>query len=142
MSHKRTLIRNALVSALSGLATCGAHVYPSRLTPLTAAELPAMLVTTGREENDLQRVGFGLPVQRILEITIYIVVKSATGFEATADTVLGEIEARLFDTAAHNTLGGVALSTTLASIADPDMDDSSDQPVVRLPVILRVTYSA
>ena len=142
MSHKRTLIRNALVAALTGLATCGAHVYASRLTPLAAGELPAMLVTTGREDNDLAALVGGLPVQRMLEATVVIVVKAASGFEATADTILGEIEARLFDTAAHNTLGGVALSTTLASIADPEMDDSTDQPVVRLPVILRVTYTS
>lgn len=142
MAHARTDIRNAVVAALTGLATCGAHVYPSRLTPLTASELPAMLVTTGREDNDLAMLVAGLPAQRMLEVTVFIVVKAASGYEATADTILGEIEARLFDTAAHNTLGGAALSTTLASIDSPEMDDSTDQPVVRLPVILRVTYTS
>ncbi len=142
MSHARTTIRNALVAALTGLATCGAHVYASRVTPLTATELPAMLVTTGREDFDAALLQNGLPMQRTLEVTVFVVVKSASGFEATADTILGEIEARLFDTAAHNTLGGVCLSTTLASIGDPEMDDSTDQPVVRLPVIFRITYSS
>jgi len=142
MSHKRTLIRNALVSALSGLPTCGAHVYPSRLNPLTAADLPAILVTTGAEEASTPHLTAGLPWQRLLEVHLFVVVKALAGYEDTADTIIGEIEGKLFDTAAHNNLGGNALSIEWSSVGAPEMDDLSDKPVIRLPVVIKVTYSS
>jgi hypothetical protein len=140
VTHKRTAIRSALVSALTGLATTGSHVYASRLRPLTATDLPAILVSTGGEDFGDEYMKTGLPVQRDLRILLEIVVKAVVDYEATADTILGEIEAALFTT--HSTLGGNALSVSLASIDDPEMDDSTDKPVVRLAVILRVTYSS
>jgi len=140
MSHKRTQIRQAIASALAGLVTCGARVYPSRLRPLTAAEVPAMLVSTGSEELDTETLFLNQAQRRLLTVRVDIVVKASDGYEDTADTALQELEGRLFDSTAHNALGGIALSTTLASIGDPEMDDSTDKPVVRLPVYLRVAY--
>ncbi len=142
MSHKRTLIRAALVARLTGLTTCGAHVYASRLKPLAATELPAILVTTAGEDIPASAMTLGRPLQRDLGVHLLVIVKAVSGYEDTADTILGEIEAALFDSTAHNTLDGTALSIRLASIADPEMDDGSDKPVVRLPIILRVTYSS
>lgn len=142
MSHPRTAIRSALVARLTGLATCGAHVYSSRLKPLAATELPAILVTTAGEDIPESAMTLGRPLQRDLSVHLLVTVKAVAGYEDTADTILGEIESALFDSTAHNTLGGVALSIRLASIADPEMDDGSDKPVVRLPIILRVTYSS
>lgn len=143
MTHKRTSIRSAIVSALTGLATCGSRVYPSRLKPLAANELPAILVSTGAEETPEGAWLYGNKgIKRTLDMQIAIVVKAVSGFEDTADTILEEIEARLFDTPAHNNLGGIVHSLSLASIADPEMDDSTDKPVVRLLVILRVIYSS
>lgn len=140
MSHKRTQIRNALVAQLTGMSTCGAHVYGSRLRPLSASEVPAILVSTGAEENESPLLSTGVPLHRKLEVRMDIVVKAVSGYEDTADTVIGEIEGALFDSVDDNTLGGIAESIELASIGDPDMDDSTDKPVVRLPVILRVNY--
>lgn len=143
MTHKRTTIRAALASSLTGLATCGSRVYPSRLKPLRANEVPAMLVSTGAEEMPEGAWLYGNKgIKRTLEMRVDIVVKAVSAFEDTADTILGEIEARLFDTPEHNTLGGIVHSLSLASIGDPEMDDSTDKPVVRLPVILRVIYSS
>ncbi len=142
MTHKRTTIRNALVSRLSGLATCGARVFPSRLRTLAAAEVPAILVSTEGETEDKPLLLGGLPMERALDVRVDIVVKASTGYETTADTILTEIEGALFDSVAHNTLGGVAHTTMLASIEAPEMDDSTDKPVVRLPVILRVIYTS
>ena len=142
MTHKRTDIRNAIVTALTGLTTCGARVYGSRLKPLQATEVPAILVSTGAEEMPEDAWLYGNKgIKRTLEIQINIIVKAVTNFETTADTILEEIELRLFDTPAHNNLGGICHSLSLASIADPEMDDSTDKPVVRLLVILRVIYS-
>lgn len=139
MTHRRTEIRNALVVALTGLPTTGAHVYASRLRPLTDADLPAILVSTGGEENGGLYLSTGQPLQRELHVTLFICVKATTAFEDTADAILADIEAALF--VAPPSLGGVALSVSLASIDDPEMDDSLEKPVCRLPVNLRVVYS-
>lgn len=139
MTHKRTSLRAALVATLTGLATTGSRVYASRLRPLTAADVPAILVSTQGEEMDAAYLVNGLPIQRSLRVVLEIIVKAVADYEATADTILDEIETALFTS--HVSLGGNALSVSLASIDDPVMDDSTDKPVVRLPVILRVTYS-
>lgn len=142
MTHKRTTIRNAFVSALTGLATTGSHVYASRLKPLAATELPAILVSTGGEpESDAIVMQGNKALLRNLTVRLDIVVKAVSGFEDTADGILAEIEAVLFDTTPHNTLSGVVHFVSLASIEDPEMDDSTDKPVVRLAVILRAAYS-
>lgn len=140
MSHKRTAIRAALAAALTGLATTGPRVFTSRLRPLMAADLPAILVSTLGEDVSVQQTSTGLPIQRTLRIALDIVVKAATDYETTADTILGEIEIALFAT--HQSLGGSAHAVWLESIDDPEMDDSTEKPVIRLPVILRVNYSS
>lgn len=140
MTHKRTSIRTALVAALTGLATTGSRVYASRLRPLTAADVPAILVSTLGEEMVVTHLGGGLPVQREMRVALEVIVKAVANYESTADTILGEIEAALFTS--HVSLGGNVHSVSLASIEDPEMDDSTDKPVVRLPVILRVIYSS
>lgn len=140
MTHKRTSIRTALVTLLSGQTDCGTHVYGSRLKPLGADELPAILVSTGSEDNELNKTTGNAPWLRRLEVRLDIIVKAVNGYEDAADAILAQIEARVFDTVAHNNLGGYTLSIELASIGDPDMDDSTEKPVIRLPVILRVNY--
>lgn len=54
MSHARTQIRNAAVTALTGLTTTGARVYKGRVRPLGAAHDPALLVyaRVTRSETD------------------------------------------------------------------------------------------
>ena len=142
MSHKRTSIRNAVVAALTGLTTTGSRVYASRLRPLAATDLPAILVSTGAEDLPDEAWLYGnAGIKRTLAMRLDVMVKAASGYEDTADTILAEIEAVLFATPTHNRLGGLVHSVSLASIEDPEMDDSTDKPVVRLTVILRVIYS-
>lgn len=141
MSHKRTLIRNALAALLTGLPTCGGHVYPSRLKPLSASELPAILITTLGEEPDMALMVSGRPIRRPLLARLDIVVKAVNGYEDTADAILGEIEGALFATP-QPTLGGNALSIRLAGIAEPEADDSTDKPVICLPVAVEIVYTS
>lgn len=142
MAHQRQTIREAIVTRLTGLATSGSRVYASRLKPLLDTELPAILVSTGGEALDgATYLKTGLPVHRPLEIRVDLVAKAVSGFENTVDQMLAEVEVALFDSPAHNTLAGLVHSIQLASILDPEMDDSLEKPVIRLPVILRAVYS-
>ena len=144
MIHKRTQIRSALAAVLTGLATCGARVFVSRVRPLGAAEVPALLIGTGAEDRETaaHSLATGAAYIGYLTCRVDIVVKEADGYEDAADSALADIEGRLFDSVAHNTLGGLVHSITLNSIGDPEMDDSTEKPVIRLPVFLRIVYSS
>lgn len=142
MSHKRTTIRNALVAALTGLATCGNRVYPSRLKPLQANELPALLVSTGAEETPEGAYLYGNQgIKRTLFVRIDIIDKAVSGYEDTVDTALAEIEAKLFGSPTLNTLGNIVHSLALDAIGEPELDDTTDKPAIRLPVVLRIIYT-
>lgn len=142
MAHQRQTIREAIVTRLTGLTTSGSRVYASRLKPLLDSELPAILVSTGGEPlGDATYLKTGLPVARPLEIRVDLVAKATSGYENTVDLMLSEVEVALFDSMVHNTLAGLVHFIQLASILDPEMDDSLEKPAVRLPVILRAVYS-
>lgn len=143
MASRRTEIRNALKARLTGLATTAGRVFDdTRTAPLATADLPALFVVTGGEDTrDATLLKTGLPVANPLAMRVDILVKATGDFVATANDILDEVKSALFDGAAHNTLGGLAHFVQLASIADPEVDDSMEKPAYRLPVILRIDYS-
>lgn len=59
MPHVRTQIRGVVATTLTGLATTGARVHPSRLWPLQKADLPALLVYTTSDQVDYERSTIG-----------------------------------------------------------------------------------
>lgn len=52
MSHQRELIRNAVVTALTGSTVAGGNVFPTRFLPNRLANLPALAVYTIDETVD------------------------------------------------------------------------------------------
>ena len=48
-NHVRQQVREAVSTLLTGLTTTESRVYQSRITPLQANELPALLVATNGE---------------------------------------------------------------------------------------------
>lgn len=143
MTSRRTEIRAALKSRLTGLAITGANVFDdNRMLPLDGAELPALRIVTGGEvAQEAAFLKTSLPVVNPLTMRVDILVKASGTFVDTANEILDQVRSALFDSTAHNTLGGLALSTRLESIDDPDVDDSLEKPAYRLPIILRVDYS-
>lgn len=137
---KRTQIRQALVAALTGLATTGANAFGPEKLRLKDAELPALRAREGGEDYRDAAYLNGRPVLRTLRVFLEIIVKENAEQNDLANQILDEVETVLFPAVA-NRLGGLVHSITLASIEDPEMDDSTDKPAVRLPVILRVDYS-
>ena len=57
MAHVRTSIRSAVASRLTGLTTSGSRVYPSRIHPLSDANLPCLRVYLDEEEIDTESMG-------------------------------------------------------------------------------------
>lgn len=142
MTAKRTLIRQAVTTLLTGLPTAGANVFASQLYPLTASQLPAILVTTlDQEPREQYRLANGRSVQIDLTLRIDLVVKKTTGFEDVLDILLDEVLGALFASAASRTLGGLIHPMNEGPVGEPEFDDTTDKPVALLPIRLRVSYT-
>ena len=85
--HVRMQIRNQVVTQLTGLTTTTSHVYDSRVYPLEAGNLPALLIYTKSEDSEPIEIGSNRTSQRMLSLVVEAYVKSATNFEDTLDTI-------------------------------------------------------
>lgn len=111
MSHIRTQIRDALAAALVAANTAASdRVFTSKLRPVTAADLPCLLVVSP-EEPEIRRAfaGSAIPakLERDLSIVIEAIVKHADGAESAADALLAQVESALHASRAAATLGGL-----------------------------------
>ncbi|MFQ5510158.1 MAG: hypothetical protein ACE5FN_12620 [Leptospirillia bacterium] len=137
MPHVRTQIRNAVAVALTGLATTGPRVHPSRLWPLQQTDLPALLVYTTSDQADYERSTIGRP--RLLWRDLELVVEARASGAAGLDDTLDRIEAEV--TAALNldpTLGGLSKDIDFAG-AEIDLDQA-ETPVGTNRMTFRVAY--
>jgi hypothetical protein len=124
MSHVRQQIREAVVAALTGLATTGSRVHASRLRPQGDAGLPCLLVTTESEEV-VETSILGLQ-RRELVVQVRGYAKATGALDDTLDTIAAEVETAL---GADVTLGGLAKGSLLLAGIDIDFDDALDKPV-------------
>lgn len=137
---RRTEVRNAFVAALAGLATTGARVFASRTRPLEAAELPAILVFSGEASPGASLLG-GRIVTNRYRLRADILVRDGINSENIADKVLEEMQAALFATPAAMTLGGQVKTLQWVGSGDPELDDSTEKPAIRVPVLYEVVYT-
>lgn len=132
MPHARQAIREAVATAVTGLATTGSRVFQSRMRAQDA--LPCLLVTTDGESITEEISGVQ---QRELEIRITGVAKAAANVDDTLDTIASEVETAV---QAAGTLGAlVSIPPTLTAIST-DFDDSLEQPVGEIALTFRSTY--
>ena len=66
MTHVRTQLRDAVASVVTGLASTGSRVYRSQTLPVTAKQLPALLVYARQDQPDYDSGAFGVTVVRVL----------------------------------------------------------------------------
>lgn len=93
--HVRNQIRDAAVTALTGLTTTQAHVYASRVYPLSADSLPALRIYTSDEDVEIASLGAKRLLERKLELVVEACVKSNSSFDDTLDDIIKEVEAAL-----------------------------------------------
>jgi len=110
MSHVHQQIRDAVKTALTGLATTGARVYANRVYPLSDADLPGirLFVLSEQVDQDLSEYA-----QRELILSIEACAKASTTLDDTLDQIGAEIETAL---AGVLTVGGKALRCTYAGM--------------------------
>lgn len=95
-NHVRKQLRDAVVTAVTGLATTGARVFVDREHPLDPdTEVPALLVSTPSESAVPEDIHGG--IARTVTVIVTAVVKATGAVQDTADQVAKEVEAELTD---------------------------------------------
>lgn len=137
MPHVRTQIRNAVATALTGVATTGARVFPSRVWPLEETDLPALLVYAVSDPVDEEQLTIGRPRKLTRELALMVDARAAgsVGLDDTLDQIEAEVIAAL---ALDPTLGGIA-KDVLFTGAEIDFD-TAEAPVGANKMTFRVTY--
>lgn len=104
MSHVRKQIRDALVTAVTGLTTTGSRVYRSRVYPLESGKLPGLCVYTKPEKVINSTITRPRTQMRQLEASIEAYLMTNTNFDNTLDTIAVEIEEAIYSNSALNAL--------------------------------------
>lgn len=90
--HQRKAIRDRVVQMLTGLATTGSNVFATRLYPVDAASLPALLVYTLSEESQFDTLGTSRRLLRTLELQIEGLAQVNNTLDDTLDAIAKEVE--------------------------------------------------
>lgn len=95
-NHVRKQLRDAVVTAVTGLATTGTHVHGWRVYALQEAdELPALSVYVTDEEASRITIHAPAVVERRVTVHVQGVAKASSSVEDTLDTIAKEVEVAL-----------------------------------------------
>jgi hypothetical protein len=136
-AHIKQQIRDAAVTALTGLTTTTTKVFAAREFPLQAANLPGICIYTDNEEQEpgtLQRSG--RRIIRNLELMVLAYVADTGDIDATLDTIAKEVETAL---AADVTLGGLAKDLLPVSQVK-ERDAEGETKAVSVAMLFNVEY--
>lgn len=135
-NHLRTQCRDAIVTAVTGLATTGANVFKSVVYPLAAASLPSLIVRVGPErmtgEGTLQAPRRQV---RSCDFDVIAVAESAVDIDGTLIAIAMQVEAAL----AMPGVVGPWKTLTLVS-STPRLDGSGELPRGQLALTYRAEY--
>ena len=129
MGHKRTLIRNALVSKLIGTAPRYAtdaedRVYPNRTQSLAKSKLPAIKIFDESESAADTALSISRYL-RTIETRIEIYIDQTANLDATLDDLAKQVEDII---SADRSIGGTASGATYVS-TQIELDNSGDKTV-------------
>ena len=99
-THMRQTHIDAAATALAGLTTTGANVFKSRLTPLQASELPALILRAGPERIIRKTLPAATAVfERHLQLDVFVFVAAQDELDAALNAIFLEVEPALAVTA-------------------------------------------
>lgn len=136
MAHVRRQIRDAVVTALTGLSSTGARVSATRKYTHGKASLPALAVYTLDEESESETLGTAGLLARSLRLVVTGYARASNSVEDTLDQIAAEVEAAL---AGEPTLGGLAKRSTLIG-TEIEIEEQAEQPIGSIRLIWRVDY--
>ena len=132
--HVRRQLRDAIETALTGLASTGAHVFKSRVYPLQAEDLPGLRFFTNDETATGLTVTNPTSYERDLEVVVEACVRQADDMDDELDQIMLEVETALADGVA---LGGRTVWVNYGGCSI-EMDDTAQQPQG----VARMTFTA
>lgn len=138
MAHLRQLIRDNIVTTLTGLTTTGAKVYKSRVYPVNEAALPALAIYTLSEDLSYLTINPPRTIDRQLTVAVEMYVKAVSAYDDTLDTICAEVEAALY---ADTTRGGYAKDTRISAF-EADFSGDGDQPMMAGRLTVDVHYTS
>ncbi|HSG59824.1 MAG TPA: hypothetical protein VLA24_00165 [Pseudomonadales bacterium] len=130
MSHVRKQIRDAIVTAVTGLSTTGSRVYKTRLYPLEQGKLPGICVYTKAEES----TPITITKPRTIERTLEVMLESYTlAGDDGLDQICLEVEEAIYNDSALNAL----IKDVYMSSFEADFNGDGEKPVAtgRLTVV-------
>ena len=139
-NHLRRQIREAAVTAVTGLATTGARVFKNRVYPLQDSELPALVIATNDEAISSETAPRPRSQQRELALVIEAVAKANDDLDDTLDQIAKEVEIAL---AANGQawLAGIAKWASLSQI-EIELRGESEKVTGSARLTYLVTYMA
>ena len=136
MAHLRKLIRDNVVTTLTGLTTTGSNVFASLSYPLTSDKLPGLGVFTKNQESDYSTAGSPRSIHHTLNMSVEIYVKGSTGYDDTLDAISEQIEAALYTDLKRGTY---ALDTQITGF-DSSFSVEGDQPIAVGTLSIMIRY--
>lgn len=131
MSHARETIRDAVVTAVTGLTTTGTRVYPSRVYPFDDDNLPGLLVFTSYEEIDEEEGKLAQLQFRNQTVIVEGYDKLSAGLDDKLDDIAEEVETAMF---------AVGFNTIDLLSTETDFEDGIEQPVGKITLTFRLQY--
>jgi len=123
--HVRQQIRDRIVTNVTGLTTTGARVFRSRVYPLNADTMPALLVYSTSEDSDIDVMGSPGVLNRTVNIAIEGYVRNITVYDNKIDDICKEVETAM---AGDQTINGLAKNSFLSS-TEIEYTGEGDQPI-------------
>ncbi len=139
MAHARASVRQAIVTALTGLTTTGSRVGGRLLHTAAPAATPCLsVIVAGSPEtwSGAMMHENGSVEARDLPVTIEGRIYALTGYEDTLDTIAAEVETALQGNAA---LAALCSEVRLIS-TQVEIDGEGEKPVGLLTMEWLVTY--
>lgn len=138
-NHVRQQVREAVSTLLTGLTTTESRVYQSRITPLQANELPALLVATNGETLEALSVTNNPLLERSLTITVTAVAKAVSNLDDTLDAMIKEVEQAINASATANTLNGLVKEISLKEL-EIEMNAEAEMPIGQATMTFIASY--
>lgn len=122
--HAHEQIRDAVVTALTGLTTSGSNVYANRLYPLDDASLPALRIYADQEDATPQSMHSPHIQERTLRLVVDCCAKATSGLDDTLDTMSKEVEIAL---ATALTIGSKSVQLVYSGMEFDD--EAAEKPI-------------
>ena len=139
-AHITQQILAAVAATLVATGTAaGARVYVDHPDELTAAMLPALVITCGPEQIEALGLGFPFGQSRVLAFDV-IAVTTGAGAAASSRALAGQAEAALYASETTARLGGRAKAPILLQSTDPTVSGSGKEIIAEVRQSWQATY--